>query len=188
MGSLRGWAAVVLVLAVGACSTPAKKETAASSPARASAGFGDASTATPPAAGAAVTTAAVPASGESTPTGAAPKQVAEANFLTPSGNIGCYVDKKFARCDIGKKSWSAPPKPADCAFDWGLGAMVEEPGAATLTCASDSLLGSTKTTLNYGQAVQAGDFVCRSDRSAVRCENTRSKHGFTLAVERYTLF
>jgi len=42
--------------------------------------------------------------------------------------------------------------------------------------------------LAYGESVRAGDFTCRSDKAAMRCENTESGHGFTLAIEQYHLF
>jgi hypothetical protein len=58
---------------------------------------------------------------------------------------------------------------------------------ATFTCAGDTVMGA-KEKLAYGGALRAGDFTCRSDSTAMRCENTESGHGFTLAIERYRLF
>jgi hypothetical protein len=42
-------------------------------------------------------------------------------FTSPSGNVGCYLDPSAARCDISERDWSPPPRPADCAFDYGQG-------------------------------------------------------------------
>ena len=113
--------------------------------------------------------------------------VTEANFLSPSGNIGCYLDKDSARCDIAKKSWTPPAAPADCELDWGSGISVGSSGMATFTCAGDTVLGA-KEKLAYGSALRAGDFLCSSDSKAIRCENTESGHGFTMSVAQYNLF
>jgi uncharacterized protein DUF6636 len=117
----------------------------------------------------------------------APKVVTEAMFKSPSGNIGCYLDAKAVRCDIGKKSWNAPAKPADCELDWGSGISVQGVDEATFTCAGDTVLGA-EGKLEYGDSLRAGDFLCSSDSKAMRCENVSSGHGFTLAIARYTVF
>lgn len=113
--------------------------------------------------------------------------VTEAHFLSPSGNIGCYLSTDSARCDIAKKSWTPPPAPADCELDWGSGISVNKTGEATFTCAGDTVLGA-KEKLAYGSALRAGGFLCSSDSRAMRCENTESGHGFTLSVAQYNLF
>lgn len=157
--SARGMAALGATLALAACTSPSGTENR-----RASEGLGDAPTSS-----------------------AAPRVVTEANFLSPSGNIGCYLTEEGARCDIAKKSWRPPPAPTDCDLDWGSGVSVYGTGEATLTCAGDTVLGA-KETLAYGQSLRAGDFLCSSDPKAMRCENVPSGHGFTLAIARYTLF
>lgn len=121
------------------------------------------------------------------PPGPSPVAVEEATFVSPSGNIGCYLDKSGARCDIGRKNWEPPPAPADCDLDWGAGVSVYEAEEASFTCAGDTVLGA-KEKLAYGKSLRAGDFLCSSDSKAMRCENTESGHGFTLAVEQYNLF
>jgi hypothetical protein len=118
---------------------------------------------------------------------APPEEVSAAAFVTPSRNIGCYLDDQGARCDISRRNWEPPPAPADCDLDWGGGISVSGAGEASFTCAGDTVLGG-KEELAYGKAVRAGDFTCRSDSKAMRCENTRSGHGFTLAIEQYNVF
>ena len=113
--------------------------------------------------------------------------VNEATFVSPSGNIGCYLDKSGARCDIVRKDWQPPPAPADCGLDWGFGVSVDQVKEATFTCAGDTVLGG-KEKLAYGTSLRAGDFTCSSATKAMRCENTKSGHGFTLAIEQYHLF
>jgi hypothetical protein len=161
----RGWAAVLLVLALGACSSP---QDGPDAPTPASAGLGNAP--------------AQPAQ----PTLQA-ETVTEANFVSPSGNIGCYVDKNVARCDIVKKSWKPPPAPDDCDLDWAGGIALSKAEEPEFTCAGDTVLGATET-LKYGNAVRAGDFTCGSERTAMRCENTATGHGFALSVEKYDMF
>jgi hypothetical protein len=158
-----------MALALAACSPPSgTPDPPSTTPAKASiAGLGEAPS--PP------------------PSSESPHVVTAANFLSPSGNIGCYLDTQSARCDIAKKSWTPPPAPADCELDWAFGVSVDNAEKAAFTCAGDTVLGA-KDKLEYGESLQAGGFMCRSDRKAMRCENVTSGHGFTLSAERYHLF
>ena len=123
----------------------------------------------------------------SAPTVNTTKKVTEANFQTPSKNIGCYLSADSARCDIVRKNWSPPPKPTDCDLDWGNGISLYKSEEATFTCAGDTVLGATEV-LPYGRSLQSGKFVCDSSSTQIRCENTDSGHGFTLSVQQYNLF
>jgi hypothetical protein len=108
-------------------------------------------------------------------------------FVTPSGNIDCAVSANSVRCDIGDRTWSAPPRPQDCSLDYGNGVVVDATGAR-LSCAGDTLLHATTNVLAYGHGVRDGQVLCVSQPSGVRCEYTGTGHGFTLAKEGYTLF
>ena len=108
-------------------------------------------------------------------------------FVTPSGNIDCAVTATNARCDIGDRSWTPPPKPASCQLDYGNGAVVDATGAR-LSCAGDTLLHVTTTVLPYGHGVRDGQVLCVSQATGVRCEYVGTGHGFLLAKEGYTLF
>ena len=110
------------------------------------------------------------------------------SFLTPSKNIGCDLRAATVRCDIGHKSWTPPPKPADCRLDWGNGVYLDKTKVANFTCAGDTLLGAPAVVLAYGSAVRAGDFLCDSEVAALHCENEKTGHGFTLSVQDYNLF
>src|SRR5918998_6452226 len=46
-------------------------------------------------------------------------------FRSPSGNVGCFIDPAYVRCDIAEAGWSPPPRPADCEFDYGQGIALE---------------------------------------------------------------
>ncbi|GAB1642582.1 DUF6636 domain-containing protein [Krasilnikovia sp. MM14-A1259] len=184
-----GWArlgvAVLLASALAACTnSPDRSSGRPPAPgATASTGIGVASSAA---------TTPAPATSSSSGAAAVPsanvtKKVAEAQFHLPSQNIGCYVSADSARCDVAKRSWTLPPKPANCELDWGFGAVVSGTTKATLTCAGDTVLGGPDE-LAYGRSLQAGDMVCDSRSTGVRCTNLATKHGFALSAQKYELF
>jgi hypothetical protein len=158
---------LLLLGAMSACTGSDAEQPARSTPA-ASAGLGNRATAPATAAGV--------------------REVDELIFLTPSKNIGCDLQAATVRCDIDRRSWTAPPKPADCPLDWGNGVHLDKDKAASFLCAGDSLLGATRVVLAYGAAVRAGDLLCDSEVAALRCENEKTGHGFTLSVQDYDLF
>ena len=161
-------AAVMLVLLVGC--TPSGGSADQTPPPAGSAGLGDRDPA------------------PVTPSGVVTREItASYDFVMPSKNIGCYLSAESARCDIAKKTWKAPPRPADCDLDWGNGISVGADEKATITCAGDTVLGGSHT-LPYGQAVRVGNFVCTSAATGVRCANEASGHGFTLSRQAYKLF
>ena len=115
------------------------------------------------------------------------RDVPEATFRTPSGNIECALTQSSVRCDIDDKRWKAPPKPASCQLGWGNGLYIST-GNAGVTCAGDTLDGSAKETLEYGRALRAGDVLCSSRSTGVTCTSSQTGHGFVLAASRYALF
>jgi len=159
---------LLLVGAMSACTEPDDQPGTRLSRA-ASAGLGDRATPAPTAAAADV------------------REVARLAFVTPSHNIGCDLTTTTVRCDIGRKSWAPPSKPADCALGWGNGVVVDHGQAADFICAGDTLLGGASVVLAYGHAVRAGDFLCDSELVALHCENEKTGHGFTLSVQDYHL-
>ncbi len=114
-------------------------------------------------------------------------EVDEAIFRTPSKNIACALTSKSVRCDIIRKDWQPPPKPADCELDWGFGLFIQN-GRANIICAGDSVIGAATRTLAYGNALRSGDLLCDSESVALRCIDEKTGHGFTLAVAQYGLF
>jgi hypothetical protein len=161
-------------LVLAGCSPPAR--TADEPPPAASAGLGDRST-----------PALVP-SASLVPSAKVTREVAASfQFSTPSKNIGCYVEADSARCDIAKKTWKPPAKPADCELDYGNGVAIFGQEEATVVCAADTVLGGTEI-LAYGEVVRVGSFLCDSESSGVRCTNEDSGHGFTLSRQAYTMF
>jgi hypothetical protein len=110
----------------------------------------------------------------------------QAVFSSPSKNIACAMESSYARCDIAERTWSSPPKPAWCEFDYGNGMFLEN-GKAALACTSDTMLGAPRI-LGYGQAVRVGSMLCASSLAGMRCQDQRTGHGFVLAKESYQLF
>jgi hypothetical protein len=110
------------------------------------------------------------------------------SFQMPSHNIGCYMSGQFggnARCDIRKRSWTPPPKPASCELDWGQGVAFHGKHKAGVVCAGDTTLDKTAPVLPYGQASKVGPIVCKSTEQEVTCNSLNSQHGFALSRESY---
>ncbi len=111
-----------------------------------------------------------------------------AAFQTPSGNIGCFIDKRQVRCDIDKRSWKPTPAPSDCQLDYGQGISLTAGAGAEFVCAGDTVLGSGGQTLEYGQAIAAGLLRCESAEDGLTCTDTENGSGFFLSQESYRIF
>ena len=109
-------------------------------------------------------------------------------FSSPSGNIGCYIDRSSVRCDISERDWQPPAPPADCQVDYGQGVMLEAGGTADLVCAGDTALDPGAPPLAYGQSIGAGLLRCESKQSGILCADTETGRGFKLSRESYELF
>ena len=109
-------------------------------------------------------------------------------FQTPSGNIGCYMDRQSVRCDIRKKEWEAPPPPADCMFDYGYGVFLDRTDPARFVCASDTTLDPAHPVLRNGEKEKTGRFKCKNREGAIKCVNKVSEHGFEISKQSVDLF
>jgi hypothetical protein len=118
---------------------------------------------------------------------AAPEASAIQGFQSPSHNIGCVFGAGRVRCDIAKKSWKPPPKPANCPLDYGFAISLGKHHRARFLCAGDSALGIGPV-LGYGRSIRQGRFRCASRTDGVRCVNVRNRHGFFISRQRYRLF
>jgi hypothetical protein len=180
MAIIRGFALLAVGLLLTACSLAGGGH-GASATASARAGFGGPSPA-----------ASVPvwpsvSSSPSASSALSVSDVSEAEFRTPSGNIFCSLTESAVRCDIVKKSWTPPAKPADCDLDFGNGLFIDR-GRAGVTCAGDTLIGVTQLPLAYGESLRAGSVLCTSANSGLTCRDETTGRGFTLATSRYSLF
>jgi hypothetical protein len=109
-------------------------------------------------------------------------------FRSPSGNVGCYLDVDYVRCDIAEKNWSPPPRPADCEFDYGQGITMVPGGSAEFVCAGDTALVPDGNPLPYGESVTAGPLRCDSAESGITCRDTETGKGFSISRDEYQLF
>jgi hypothetical protein len=107
-------------------------------------------------------------------------------FTSPSKNIGCYLDAAQVRCDVGDKTWTAPPPDTPCPLDYGHGVLMEAGKAPVFSCAGDTTLGGPDV-LAYGQTAQRGHLVCASTEGGMTCSDLTSGHSFTVARESYAL-
>ena len=109
-------------------------------------------------------------------------------FRSPSGNVGCYLDVDYVRCDIAEKNWSPPPRPADCEFDYGQGITMVPGGSAEFVCAGDTALVPDGNPLPYGESIAAGPLRCDSAESGITCRDTETGKGFSISRDAYQLF
>jgi hypothetical protein len=111
-------------------------------------------------------------------------------FRSPTGNIGCVILDRTARCDISQRSWKPPPRPASCSreVDFGQGLEVGGSGKGSFVCAGDTALDPTGTPLSYGDASIEGDLACVSAFTGMTCSDLTDRHGFFISRERYRIF
>jgi hypothetical protein len=111
------------------------------------------------------------------------------SFRSPSGNIGCIMFEGGARCDIRKRDWAPPSRPASCPeqVDFGQGLTVGHTGQASLVCAGDTALDPSAPQLGYGEASELGGTQCISSSEGITCAN-HSGHGFFVSIQSYKLF
>lgn len=108
-------------------------------------------------------------------------------FTSPTGNIGCYIDRRSVRCDIGDRDWSPPKAPKSCMLDYGQGIELRAGGSADFVCAGDTALGGGEV-LDYGTSIGAGLLVCESEESGMSCRDAESGRGFTISKQSYEIF
>jgi hypothetical protein len=113
-----------------------------------------------------------------------------ATFKSPSGNIGCMIIGGGARCDIRQRTWSPPPRPARCPniVDFGQGLAVDRSGSARFVCAGDTVMDPSATVLPYNTDTVVGEVSCASSANGMSCTNTRTGHGFFIAIQGYRIF
>ncbi|GFG49439.1 hypothetical protein MAGR_08800 [Mycolicibacterium agri] len=110
------------------------------------------------------------------------------SFTSPSGNIGCYIDTDYVRCDIKERDWAPPPKPASCPdyTDWGQGLQLEAGKPAEVVCAGDTALTSGNP-LAFGDTIVAGSIECTSAPMGISCRDVQHGGEFSLSRQAYHL-
>jgi hypothetical protein len=135
--------------------------------------------------------ATLPAASKTTADAGAPIRVLHlANFRSPTGNIGCLLLPDDARCDIERRGWSPPQRPANCPaiVDFGQGLQMGATGAPSFVCAGDTVRELTAPGLGYGEASRVGPFECLSRSSGMTCTRRSDGHGFFLSIQSYRIF
>ena len=178
--------ALVAALTLAACGGGTKTVTVEQSPSNGSTAT-TSSTGTSPSGGTS-TTGGTGAPG--TPSEPPTRIVKLETFQSPSGNIGCMLIAGIARCDIEKRSWSPPARPASCpnVVDFGQGLELGGAGPARFVCAGDTARDVTSAKLAYGSGSQVGSFICVSRPSGVTCTNRHNGHGFFISIQSYRIF
>lgn len=110
-------------------------------------------------------------------------------FVTPTKNIGCVLVSGGGTCFLVEQTWTAPPRPANCEGDYTPQAIWFSEEAGVGGCGgSDTPYDANAMVLEYGTGLAARDVRCSSARAGLTCENTRTKHGFTVSRSNYRLF
>jgi len=111
-------------------------------------------------------------------------------FRSPTGNIGCVLLDGVARCDIAKRAWSPPSRPASCpnVVDFGQGLDVGRSGPGRFVCAGDTALDPTGAPLAYGSTSRFGGFSCASRSIGMTCTNPATGHGFFISIQSYRVY
>jgi hypothetical protein len=109
-------------------------------------------------------------------------------FMSPSRNIGCYMDTSQVRCDARSHTWQfARPRNCPSFTDYGQGLFVTRRSSrGGVVCAGDTALGG-KLILRYGHSISRGTIRCSSARAGITCRNAKG-HGFFIARSTYRLF
>lgn len=111
------------------------------------------------------------------------------SFQTADHDIGCIAIGHNVRCDIRNRSWSPPPRPADCPGEVDFGQGIEVGKASSrFVCAGDTALNPSATVLADGTTTGTGDITCEAGGGGITCASEATGHGFFLSSARYRLF
>lgn len=105
-------------------------------------------------------------------------------FAAPSGNIICTISSTGVNCSIAKLEKSPEENANNCVGF--IGYVVELRATGTnLPCVEKSQLpgaaGSGMDVLDYEKKKTVNNFTCSSLRTGMRCEDTNTGRGFSLA-------
>ncbi|AOZ73270.1 hypothetical protein BK816_08230 [Boudabousia tangfeifanii] len=100
-------------------------------------------------------------------------------FISPSQNIGCYINNDQAYCSIVTRDYAKEGAGA-CVGVFGM--KVTKDGDAQQTC-DDPAKGQIHDglpTLDYGSSSKIGHFACSMERSGVTCWNMQTGKEFSM--------
>lgn len=105
-------------------------------------------------------------------------------FATPTGNIMCTIASTGVTCSIAKLEKQPKENAGSC--EGYVGYVVElRATGTTMPCVAKAELpgaaGSGTDVLNYDSEKTVNNFKCVSSRTGMKCEDTNTNRGFTLA-------
>lgn len=106
------------------------------------------------------------------------------SFTTPSGNIICTVSSLGVQCGIAKLDKKPAANPDGCEGYVGYVVELRTNGVTTPCVAENDLPGAAsqaQEVLDYGDKKTVNNFECTSERTGMKCVDTTSNRGFTLA-------
>jgi hypothetical protein len=115
-----------------------------------------------------------------------PTVVRRREFTSPTGNITCQMDRRYAVCIIGERDYPVTPRAADCTQDRAPLFSVRTGGKATFGSCEGGVVGPGSS-LPYGTTSVVGPMACLSRQSGMLCWSSRTGHGFRVARASYDL-
>lgn len=103
------------------------------------------------------------------------------SFRTPSGNILCALEERFAGCSVVVHDWSAPPDEEGCTADDEAGTVRLNGSKVSVATDCYTLAEKDAAVLNYGSGVELDGVRCVSEESGVTCLDTTTRKGFTVS-------
>lgn len=113
-------------------------------------------------------------------------------FITPSGNIACYLepDSQSLICEIEQTVWNPERKLIDCPdLDVGKQLVMAQRGKPQggWWCRGDTWIHPGIKNLTYGETWRADGFTCIVSKENLRCRNLDG-HGWTMARKAVEIF
>ncbi|MEG9225895.1 hypothetical protein [Aeromicrobium sp. Sec7.5] len=113
-------------------------------------------------------------------------------FLTPTGNIICWIDDAADQwgCLVKERTYAEPAGAEDCLKSFG-GGFSSVQGSALMPLCRGGVIAAAETgggvVLPYGQAITVGDVTCGSEEAGVTCLDQGSGHGLFLSRAAYVV-
>jgi hypothetical protein len=100
-------------------------------------------------------------------------------FRSPTGNLGCMFSSD---ADV--------PRQVRCEWKGGNDRAVQltETGKGKRIKITDTVFDPGAKVLAYGKSTTFGRLKCTSRESGITCKSSRSKHGFTVSVQKQRVF
>lgn len=100
-------------------------------------------------------------------------------FRSPTGNLGCMF---YSDAEV--------PRQVRCEWKGGndRAVLLNETGKGKRIKITDTVFDPKAKALAYGKSTTFGRLKCTSRTSGITCKSLRSKHGFTVSVQKQRVF